>query len=148
MTDVYVYQFTGWDRSTESDVRSTRRATLETIKAIGDPIMESQIVVDDAELDANGFFCGSVANDSHPAENVRNEIKSLNLRAASRDSEALTLPDDAAGAARKYMLQLESRELRKQAKRLQSQSDVATAQSDDQADALRFAQFDATPTAG
>jgi len=148
MADVYVYCFIGRDGPTEADGRPRRRATLETIKAIGDPIMESQIVVDDAELDSSGFFCGS-ANDSHPGEDVRNEIKSLNLRAASRDAEALTLAeDDADGGVRQYMLQLESRELRRQAKKLQKQCDVAAAESDVRVDALDFAQFEGSPTAG
>jgi hypothetical protein len=125
MADVYVYRFIGEDGSTEANGQSRRRATLETIKAIGDPIMESQIVVDDAELDSSGFFWGSVANDADPTENARNEIKSLHLRAAARDSEGRILADDdAADAARKYMLQLESRELRKQAKKLQAQCDA------------------------
>ena len=124
MADVYVYCFIGGDGSTGAG-QSRRRATLETIKAIGAPIMESQIVVDDAELDSSGFFWGSVANDADPAEHARNEIKSLHLRAAARDSEARILADgDAADAARKYMLQLESRELRKQAKKLQAQLDA------------------------
>jgi hypothetical protein len=147
MTDVYVYCFIERDPA-ETNGHARPRATLETIKAIGDPIMESQIVVDDAELDSRGFFLGSVANDSRPSEDVRNEIRSLNLRAAARDSEALTVADDAAGAARKYMLQLESRELRKQAKKLQRQCDDAAAQSDDQAGAPEFGQLDASPTAG
>jgi hypothetical protein len=125
MADVYVYCFIGGDGSTEGNCQSRRRATLEAIKAIGDPIMESQIVVDDAELDSSGFFRSSVANDSDPTENARNEIKSLHLRASARDSEARILTDgDAADAARKYMLQLESRELRKQAKKLQAQCDA------------------------
>src|ERR1700732_4835030 len=142
MTDVYVYCFIERDGSAQTNGHARPRATLETIKAIGDPIMESQIVVDDAELDSRGFFLGSVANDLRPSEDVRNEIRSLNLRAAARDSEALTLADDAAGAARKYMLQLESRELRKQAKSLQRQCDDAAAQSDHQAGAPEFGQLD------
>jgi hypothetical protein len=152
MADVYVYRFIGWDAPTEPDVRR-RRATLETIKEIGDPIMESQIVVDDGELDANGFFCGSVANDSDPTEDLTDEINSLNLRAAARDGEALNL-DEAAGGAQKYMLQLESRELRKQAQKLQRQqkqqrqSEFATAESGDHIDLPDFAQFGASPTAG
>ena len=152
MSDVYVYRFKGWDGPTESDVRS-RRATLETIKEIGAPIMESQIVVDDGELDADGFFRGSVANDSDPTEDLTNEINSLNLRAAARDSEALNL-DEASAGARKYMLQLESRELRKQAQTLQRQqkqqrqSDIAAAESSDYSNLLDFAQLGASPTAG
>lgn len=126
MTDVYVYRFIGRDGL---DARSRHRATLETIKEIGDPVMESQIVVDDAELDANGFFCGAVANDPDSNEAVTDEIRSLNMRAASRDAEALDLDDTAAGA-QKYMLQLESRELRKQAQLLQKQYEFAAAESD------------------
>jgi hypothetical protein len=151
MTDVYIYRFTCRDGPPDEDVRSRRRATLEAIKDIGDPIMESQIVVDDAELDANGFFCGSVANDSHPTAEVTNEIKSLNLRAASRDAEALNL-DEAAGGADKYMLQLESRELRKQAEKLKRQYEFAAAESnnhgDAHRDALDFLQLGISPTAG
>ena len=150
MADVYVYRFKGWDGPTESDVRS-RRATLETIKEIGDPIMESQIVVDDGELDANGFFCDSVANDSDPAEDLTDEITSLYLRAAARDSEALNL-DEATSGAHKYMLQLESRELRKEAQVLQrqqkqqKQSNCAAAESDFYGKtALDFGRFGGSP---
>jgi hypothetical protein len=143
MTDVYVYRFIGRDGSTEPDPRSRRRATLDTIKAFGDPVMESQIVVDDGELDSDGFFCDNVANDPNPEAAATNEIKSLNLRADSRDAEALDL-DDAEGA-QKYMLHLESRELRKQARKLKKQRDFAAAESDDAPD---FAQFGASPTAG
>jgi hypothetical protein len=46
MADVYVYRFTGWDGPSQPKLKG-RRATLETIRDIGDPIMESQIVVDD-----------------------------------------------------------------------------------------------------
>ena len=147
MADVYVYRFKGWDGPTESDVRS-RRATLETIKEIGDPIMESQIVVDEGELDAHGFFCGRVANDSDPVEDLTDEITSLYLRAAARDSEALNL-DEATSGAQKYMLQLESRELRKQAQMLQrqqKQSNFAAAESDDYSKiVLDFGQFGGSP---
>ena len=138
MADVYVYCFTGWDGSKDVSTRSRRRATLETIKQIGDPIMESQIVVDEAELDTNGFFHGDVANDADPAEGVKSEIKSLNLRAASRDSEVRNL-DEAHSGAHMYMLQLESRELRKQAQRLQEQRDLDTDE---------FVQFGGSPTTG
>jgi hypothetical protein len=147
MTDVYVYRFVGWDGPTDADVDSRRRATLETIREIGDPIMESQIVVDDAELDSNGFFCDNVANDPLSTDAVTNEIKSLNLRAASRDAEALKL-DDAGAGARKYMLQLESRELRRQAQKLQNQYEFAAAESDNQTDLQDFPQFGVSPTAG
>jgi hypothetical protein len=147
MTDVYVYRFIGWDGPTEADIGSRRRATLETIREIGDPIMESQIVVDDAELDSNGFFCDNVANDPSSTAAVRNEIKSLNLRAAARDAEALDL-DDAAAGARKYMLQLESRELRRQAQKLQNQYEFAAAESDNLTGLPEFAELGVSPTAG
>ncbi len=149
MADVYVYRFKGWDGPTESDV--SRRATLETIKEIGNPIMESQIVVDEAELDAHGFFRASVANDSDPTEHLTDEINSLYLRAAARDGEALNL-DEAKSGAHKYMLQLESRELRKQAQVLQrqekqqKQSNCAAAESDNYGKiVLDFGQFGGSP---
>jgi hypothetical protein len=148
MADVYVYRFTGWNGLSQPKIRG-RRATLETIKEIGDPIMESQIVVDDAELDSNGFFCGSVANDPDPAEDLANEIHSLNLRASARDSEALKL-DEASGGADKYMLQLESRELRKQAQKLQRHENHlrhAESAAAESADMLEF-PLGASPTAG
>jgi len=152
MADVYVYRFKGWARPTESDVRNLR-ATLETIKEIGDPIMESQIVVDDGELDSKGFFCGSVANDSSPTEDLTSEINSLFLRALARDNEAQNL-DEASGGAQKYMLQLESRELRKQAQVLlrqqkqQRQSNFAAAESSDYGDiVLDFGQLGGSPAA-
>src|SRR5882762_3059078 len=126
MTDVYVYRFISRDGPTDEGVRSRRRATLEANKELVDPSMASQIVVDDAELDAKGFFCGRVANDSHPTPDVTNEIESLNLKAASRDAEALNL-DQTAGGPHKYMLQLESRELRKQAEKLKRQYEFAAA---------------------
>jgi hypothetical protein len=153
MADVYVYRFTGWEGPTTQPDGKRRRATLETIREIGDPIMESQIVVDDAELDANGFFRGSVANDSDPTEDLTNEINSLNLRADARDSEALML-DETTSGAHKYMLHLESRELRKQAQKLQRQqkqqrqSELAAAESGDHSDMLGFAKLGSSPTAG
>jgi hypothetical protein len=146
MTDVYVYRFIGRDDPPDL-VGSQRRATLETIKGIGAPIMESQIVVDDGELDAMGFFCDSVANDPHSTAAVTNEIKSLNRRAASRDVEALGL-DDHASAAQKYMLQLESRELRKQAQKLQKQHEFAAAESGNQTGKPDCPVFSESPTAG
>jgi hypothetical protein len=151
MADVYVYRFTGWDGPSQPQVKG-RRATLETIKEIGDPIMESQIVVDDAELDSNGFFCGGVANDPDPSEDLANEIHSLKLRASARDGEALKL-DEASGGAERYMLQLESRELRKQAQKLQRHqnqqrhAESAAADSAGSGDMLEF-PLGASPSAG
>jgi hypothetical protein len=145
MADVYVYRFTGWGGPSQADVKR-RRATLETIKEIGEPIMESQIVVDDGELDSDGFFCGSVANVPDPAEDLANEIHSLNLRASARDSEALKL-DEASAGADKYMLKLESRELRKQAHKLQHHQNSGAAESADPREMPQL-QLGASPTAG
>ncbi|HEY0800317.1 MAG TPA: hypothetical protein VGD54_05700 [Steroidobacteraceae bacterium] len=147
MTDVYVYRFTGWVGQPNENVPSKRLATLETIKQMGDPIMESQIVVDDAELDAHGFFRGRVANDSHPIEDVSKQIRSLTRRAESRDAEALMI-NEGAGGAHKCMLQLESRELRKQAQKLQKQHELAAAESASHAETPNFATFDGSATAG
>jgi hypothetical protein len=152
MADVYVYRFTGWEGPMEPGSRR-QRATLEAIREIGDPIMESQIVVDDAELDSKGFFRGSVADDSDPTEDLTHEINSLNLRAQARDREALIL-EEATGGAQKYMLRLESRELRKQAHKLQRKqmqqrhSELAAAESADRSDMPAFAQLGSSPTAG
>jgi hypothetical protein len=140
MTDVYVYRFIGKDRSAKPDPSFGRRATLDTIKAYGDPIMDSQIVVDDGELDSEGFFYESVANDPNSEASATSEIKSLNLRAASRDAEALDLDGEA--GAQKYMLHLESRELRKQAQKLQRQYEFAADNTQD------LEQFGGSPTAG
>jgi hypothetical protein len=146
MADVYVYHFTGRDGSTLASAGLGRRATLETIKAFGDPVMESQIVVDDGELDSEGFFSDSVANDPNSDAAVTKEIASLNLRADSRDAEALDLGEVA--GPQKYMLQLESRELRKQAKKLRKQYEFAAAESDNAGSVPEFAQLGGSPTAG
>lgn len=145
MTDVYVYRFIGRDGLPMANAR-TRRATLETIKALGDPVMESQIVVDDGELDSDGFFCDNVANDPNADAALTKEIKSLNLRADSRDAEALDMGE--ASGAQKYMLQLESRELRKQAQKLRKQYEFAAAESDNADEMADYAQFGGSPTAG
>ncbi|MEP6546421.1 MAG: hypothetical protein ABJD53_03065 [Gammaproteobacteria bacterium] len=117
MTDAYIYYFTVRDSSTGRDVPSERRATLAAIRGIGVPIMESQIVADISEIDVNGFFADDNSNESTPPSDVANEIRSLQLRADSRDSAALKL-NDATEGEDKYMLQLESRELRSQAHKL------------------------------
>lgn len=96
------------------------RATLETIKHIGEPVMDSQIVVDPTELDSSGFLVGRSVGGSHPNDELWGEIRSLNLRAASRDREAQQLDENTQGS-HKYLLSIESRELRNQAIRLQKQ---------------------------
>src|ERR1700684_1791931 len=107
MSDVYVYHFMRCGPAGEN-ILSKRRATLETIKGKGDAVMESQIVVDHTEVDDNGFLMGGVSNESNPADELRAEIRSLERRANSRDSEALNLSESAEGA-RIYLLHLESR---------------------------------------
>ena len=81
--------------------------------------MESQLVVDQSELDADGFLL-RFAISTHAIDNLWSEIRSLGLRAESRDTEALKLNESTEGQ-RKYMLQLESRELRAQARKLKAE---------------------------
>ena len=113
MCDVYVYNFT---RTTSSGDRlvSNRRATLERIEVEGEVVMESQLVVDHTEVDGNGFVIGHADADAHPMDALWSQIRSLERRAQSRDNEALQL-DEVSDAACRYMLRLESRELRKRA---------------------------------
>jgi hypothetical protein len=59
----------------------------------GEAVMESQIVVDYTEVDANGYVIGGVGNESHPTDQL---------------------------CELKYMLRLESRELRDQSKQRKS----------------------------
>jgi hypothetical protein len=119
MSDMYVYHFVGPEGSGGNDALSTRAATLEAIKGRGEPLMESQIVVDHSELDADGFLL-RFGISTHAIDNLWSEIRSLELRAKSRDTEALKLNESTEGQS-KYMLQLESRELRGQARKLKAQ---------------------------
>jgi hypothetical protein len=113
MTDVYVYYFL----RAGSKILSKRRATLETITEMGEPVMESQLVVDHTEVNSNGFLMDGVDNQSQPADEHWSQIRSLERRAASRDSEAQNLSESTDGS-RQYMLRLESRELRNQAQKM------------------------------
>jgi hypothetical protein len=117
MADVYVYYFMRCHGTAGEKIRSKRRATLETIKNMGEPVMESQIVVDHTEVDRNGFLIGGVDSESHPMDERWARIRSLERRANSRDYEALQF-NDSSDASRKYVLSLESRELRNQAREL------------------------------
>ena len=117
MTDKYVYYFIRSGESAGQRILSKRRATLEAIADKGEAVMESQMVVDHTEVDGNGFLIGGVSNDAEPLDELWTQIRSLERRANSRDAEALTMSESADGA-RKYMLSLESRELRAQALRL------------------------------
>jgi hypothetical protein len=125
MTDMYVYHFMRCPGPAGGEILSKRRATLETIKGKGEAVMESQIVVDHREVDGNGFVIGGINDESRPMDDLWTQIRSLELRAKSRDSDALQLNEGTEGAS-KYMLRLESRELRNQAKRLKKQLDETT----------------------
>jgi hypothetical protein len=118
MSDVYIYYFTEWYGSGADNMLSIRPATLATIKGRGgEPIMESQIVADHTELDADGFLMADDGTASCAVNALSAQIKSTELRAASRDSQALKM-NDGAQSKDKYMLRLESRELRKEARKL------------------------------
>ena len=120
MTDMYVYYFMRPRGPAGAQILSKRRATLDAIKGKGEAVMESQIVVDHREVDDNGFVIGGTSNESHPTDERWSQIRSLELRANSRDAAALELDEHSQGAC-KYMLQLEGRELRHQAKKLKDQ---------------------------
>jgi hypothetical protein len=120
--DVYVYYFRERDEVSGENKLSARLATLETIRGKGEPVMESQMVVDDTELDADGFLDTAIGNALYGGNDLTAQIGSLELRAASRDNAALKL-NEASDGKDKYMLHLESRELRGQAKRLKVQRD-------------------------
>ena len=146
MTDVYVYNFMCRGPAGRN-VLSRRRATLEAINGKGEAVMESQIVVDHTEVDHEGFLIGGVGNESHPIDELWAQIRSLERRANSRDVEALKLSDSTEANCR-YMLSVESRELRKQAQRLRQQrADSAAGELDDRIDSQIFVQFgDGQPT--
>ena len=148
MTDVYVYYFMRCGGPDVENILSKRRATLETIMGKGEAVMESQIVVDRTEVDDNGFLIGGVDSESHPMDELWGQIRSLERRANSRDSEALTLNESAEGQ-RIYSLRLESRELRNQAQRLKKQrADSMAGELGDRSDAQDFVRFGGCPTTG
>jgi hypothetical protein len=147
MTDVYVYYFLRSHGPAGEKSLSKRRATLATIKDMGEPVMESQIVVDHTEVDGNGFLIGGVDNESHPEEESWAQIRSLERRAHSRDCEARQLAEGTDGA-RKYMLSLESRELRSQAKKLRNhRAEALVGELGERIDAQVFANL-GSPIAG
>jgi len=147
MSDVYVYHFLRRGPAGEN-ILSRRRATLETIKGKGEAVMESQIAVDHTEVDGNGFLIGGIDDESHPMDALWIEIRSLERRASSRDSEALTLNEIDEGA-RIYLLRVESRELRKQAQRLRKQrADSMAGEFGNGIDSQVFVKFGVGPTTG
>jgi hypothetical protein len=116
MSDVYIYYFKTSTGPGGKNTLSRRPATLDAIKSRGEPVMESQIVVDHSELDENGFLVAAMGSDSNALDDIAAQIWSLEVRAASRDNAALVSAD----GIERYMLSLESRELRKQARDLKS----------------------------
>jgi hypothetical protein len=120
MTDMCVYYFKGPPGSAIENTLSTRPATLDAIKGLGDPIIESQLVVDHTELDYDGFLIPCAGMDSYGVNDLTAQIVSLELRALSCDREASKL-NESTDAKDKYMLSLESRELRDQAESLNTQ---------------------------
>jgi hypothetical protein len=142
LTDAYIYYFMVRDGLTGEIARSLRRATLAAIKRIGEPIMESQIVADITEIDGDGFAIDDVTDGSPPPGDVTSEIRSLQLRADSRDVRALSL-NEATEGEDKYMLQLESRELRSQARKLHNARVASAADASGPASgSADFADFD------
>jgi hypothetical protein len=147
MTDIYVYYFMRRGPA-GGNIPSKRRATLETIKDKGEAVMESQIVVDHTEVDGNGFLIGGVGSESSPKDELWAQIRSLERRANSRDSEVLTLNESGEGD-RIYLLRLESRELREQAQRLKkSSADSIAGGLGDGIDTQVFAPFESDPSTG
>jgi hypothetical protein len=104
--------------------------------------MESQIVADITEIDPDGFVIDEASDSSPRPGDVTTEIRSLTLRANSRDVQALTLNETTEGGD-KYMLQLESRELRSQAQKLHNARGASCADAPGTAGGTAdFAEFD------
>jgi hypothetical protein len=141
MCDVYIYHFIMSNSQDGDNMLSTRPARIETIKDQGGvPVMESQMVVDDTELDGDGFLVAADGCDSHEINDIAAQIWSLEVRAASRDNEAISSTD----GIEKYMLSLESRELRKQARVLKSRrAELVANQLGFSNDATNFIRFGA-----
>ena len=120
MADVCVYYFLRRGGPGGEGLLSKRRATLETIKARGEAVLQSRRVVDHTEVDGNGFLIGGDGDESHPE--LWSQIRSLESRAKSRDGEALKIAEGA-GSDRRRVLHEESLELRNQARILKTRVD-------------------------
>jgi hypothetical protein len=118
MPDAFVYYFLVRNRTTGKLVSSKRRATLEAIRSKGEPLMESQMAVDASEVDSTGFLVSRSVGGEEPTDELWGEIRSLRLRADSREREARQL-NDGTHRERKLILCAEGRELRGRAERLQ-----------------------------
>ena len=93
MTDMYVYYFTGLPGSATENTISNRPATLAAIRGLGEPIMESQLVVDHTEVDVDGFLNPDGGMRAYVLNDFAAQIVSLELRALSRDREGANLND-------------------------------------------------------
>jgi hypothetical protein len=148
MTDMYVYFFMRRHGPSGEKLLSKRRATLEAIKNMGEPVMESQIVVDHTEVDGNGFLIGGVDDELHPMDERWAQIRSLERRAHSRDCQARQLEESTDGRLR-YMLSLESRELRSQAQRLKKhRAELMSDEYGAKIDAQVFGNLGGNPVTG
>ena len=137
MSDVYIYHFITPAGPDGESRMSARPATLEAIKSRGTPLMDTQIVVDHSEVDPEGFLTANAANDSPALNDFAAQIASLHARAASRDGEAIANTN----GADQYMLSLESRELRKQARNLNiARAELVAGEARDRGDAAEFTQ--------
>jgi len=140
MCDVYVYYFRTSNGPNGNRILSTRLATLEAIKDRGEPVMESQMVVDHTELDEDGFLVVTFGNNSVAIEDLTAQVRSLEARAHSRDNQALASAD----GIEQYMLSLESRELRKQARHLKRRrAEIIARELPDHTDTTNSLQFSA-----
>jgi hypothetical protein len=119
MADVSVYYFMRHGGPGGKELLSKRRAILETIRDKGEAVMQSRRIVDHTEVDRNGFLIGGAGDESDPVRELWPQIRSLELRAKSRDREALIIVEGAA-IDRKQTLHLESLELRNQARILKT----------------------------
>jgi hypothetical protein len=122
MADVSVYYFMRHGGPGGKELLSKRRAILETIRDKGEAVMQSRRIVDHTEVDGNGFLIGGAGDESHPVRELWPQIRSLELRAKSRDGEVLKILEGAE-SDRKQMLHLESLELRNQARVLKTRID-------------------------
>ena len=122
MTDVVVYYFMRSSVPAGEEALSKRRATLATIQRMGEAVMQSRHIVDHTEVDGNGFVIGGASSDSHSLDELWPQIRSLELRAKSRDDEALKIVQNT-DSARVRTLRQESVELRNQAQILKARVD-------------------------
>jgi hypothetical protein len=105
--------------------------------------MESQMVVDASELDAEGFLTAAVGDGSNVLNDITARIWSLEVRAAARDKAASGTEDGIAN----YMLGLESRELRRQVENLKRRrAEIMAGGLCQRSDVTEFIQYEVNPT--